>query len=117
MMEVELSEVLNELERVAARLDGTAPADLETMEGLLSQRAAAVGRLQQLVACRSHVLSPATLDRLGAVMQGGLRLREKLMLAKAELRHELTGLYQTAFLVRALAAGEPAKLKTLDCTV
>jgi len=116
-MEVELSEVLIELERVAARLDGAAPADLESIEKLLTQRAAAVSRLQQLVACQPQTLSPASLDRLSGVMQGGLRLREKLMLAKAELRHELTGFYQTAFLVRALSAGEKVKSNSLDCTV
>ena len=118
-MPAELNETLSRLELVAAQLDQTPPSALEAIAELLAQRDAAVGRLQQLIAPSGGALSPASRKRLEAVQHSGLRLREKLLLAKAGLRHQMSTLYQTGMLLKALSAGQSNEKEQpkLDCMV
>jgi len=111
------NQILTELERVAVQLDQTTPSDLETLDRLLGQRDLAVGHLRRLVEASADPLSLDSLHRLEAIVAGGVRLRDKLLLAKAEMRQQLAGLYQGTVLLQTLSAGSAREPENLDCLV
>jgi len=104
-----IHETLTKLELVAAQLDQASPSALEAIEALLAQRDAAVNRLQQLIRPEEGGLTTDNHKRLEAVQHSGQRLREKLLLAKAGLRDQMSGLYQTGQLLQALSTGQPGQ--------
>jgi hypothetical protein len=92
--------IIARLLEISTQLDTTPAEHLDTMEPLLAERAALVDQL---------TLFPIPLpeqhaEALEQVQQSGIRLREKLLLARAGLRNQMGQLYQSGHLLRAYSA-------------
>lgn len=108
-----LEEALARLEAVSAELDKISETELESVETLLAKRGQAAAQVGKLLA-DGQSPAPAHLARLKAVCQAGERLRDQLLVGQARRRLQLGELYQTQFLLKALAPGN-ANGSAVDC--
>lgn len=105
------AELIAELERITARMDGADPADGDALATLLERRAAVVHHLTS----SGEVLDAAAAQALEHAREAGDRLMNRLKVLRASRRDEMGRLYHSGCLLRALRAEIRSDPQRVDC--
>ena len=109
-------EIVNELERATAQLHSVASDDFLEMADAMNRRSVAVQRLQELAHRPSSAIPPVLLERIQRDFRRGANLHEKLLLAQAAVRSEVSRVAETGHLMRALAKNGNHPARRVNCT-
>ena len=106
-----MTTLIAELESLHLILEATDPADLAALDGLLQRRNHLLQKLEI-----DQPPPAGVVDRLRSIHLRGEDLARRMLVYRASLRQQLSGIYQRNFLVRALQADTGPPAGELDCS-
>lgn len=107
-------EVVSELERATARLNGIPTEDFLEVAQAMNARSVAVARLREFAAQPSEPITPPMLNRLKKDCKNGEAIDRKLLLMRAAVRAEFSQAAEAGFMVRSLQGGRSESRPVVD---